>query len=164
VADEEAKKAGTEPRKVVLFSHHQPYSLLNGQGPKLVRKLGALLAVRRLFAWYWGHEHDCVLYDEHPVWGVRGRCIGHSGYPYFRTKFGEGVRRLRGGGGYSWYRVEGKNLVPGAEVLDGPNKYLPGKTEKYGCQGYATLEFDGPHLTEVVHLPDSTEVLRQKLA
>ncbi len=41
-------------RKVVLFTHHQPYSLLDRQGPKLVTKLGRLLAARRIFAWYLG--------------------------------------------------------------------------------------------------------------
>ena len=48
-------------RKVVVFSHHQPYSLFDSQGPKLVEKLGGLLGRRRLFAWYWGHEHRCVI-------------------------------------------------------------------------------------------------------
>ena len=48
-------------RKVVVFSHHQPFSLLDKQGPKLVTKLGRLLAQKKIFAWYWGHEHRCVL-------------------------------------------------------------------------------------------------------
>ncbi len=70
-------------RKVVLFSHHQPYSLFDSQGPKLVEKLGGLLGRRKLFAWYWGHEHRCVLFDPHPAWGLHGRCIGHGGLSVF---------------------------------------------------------------------------------
>ncbi len=75
-------------RKVVVFTHHQPYSLFDSQGPKLVSKLARLLSARSLFAWYWGHEHRCVLYDQHPAWGLHGRCIGHGGYPYFRDQLG----------------------------------------------------------------------------
>jgi hypothetical protein len=151
-----------EKRKVVLFSHHQPYSLMDAQGPKLVRKVADLLAARRIFAWYWGHEHRCLLYDPHPAWGVHGRCIGHSGYPYFRAKL-ESARCEVAGAGFAWYRLGGKNLVPGALVLDGPNPYLPGQAEKYGCQGYATLEFNGPHLTETVHAPDGSQLLFRQL-
>ncbi|MGE0451869.1 MAG: metallophosphoesterase, partial [Vicinamibacterales bacterium] len=47
---------GAGSRKVVLVSHHQPFSLLESQGPKLVAKLGNLLGRRRIFAWSWGHE------------------------------------------------------------------------------------------------------------
>lgn len=155
-------QAAGAQRKVVLFSHHQPYSLLESQGPKLIQKVAGLLARRRIFAWYWGHEHRCVLYDEHPAWGVLGRCIGHSGYPYFRA-VPKDARRVRGGDAFAWYRLRGKNLVPGGLLLDGPNPYVPGKAERYGCQGYATLDFNGPHLAETIHLPDGTEVFRQVL-
>ena len=33
---------------------------------------------KKIFAWYWGHEHRCALYDQHPKWGVFGRCIGNG--------------------------------------------------------------------------------------
>lgn len=141
-------------RRLVLFSHHQPYSLLDSQGPKLVAKLAPLLQDRRIFAWYWGHEHRCVLYDQHPAWGLHGRCIGHGGFPYFRDQ-------LPGAGGSSnaFVRVESRNGVPGAHVLDGPNPHIAGHESRYGPHGFATLEFDGPHLNEVIR--DATgEVLR----
>src|SRR5262249_22137300 len=60
--------AAAGKRKVVLFCHHQPYSLFESQGPKLVEKLDGLLSAGRIFAWYWGHEHRCVVYDKHPLW------------------------------------------------------------------------------------------------
>jgi hypothetical protein len=144
-------------RKVVLFSHHQPYSLFDNQGPKLVTKLGALLARKKIFAWYWGHEHRCVLYDAHPTWGVLGRCIGHGGYPYFRDNLGG----FPVADGPMWRRVGAKNLVPSAVVLDAPNPYVEGEADKYGANGYVTLEFDDRRLNEVIHAPDGT-VLRQR--
>lgn len=148
-------KAGD--RKVVLFTHHQPYSLLDNQGPKLVEKLGRLLGRKKIFAWYWGHEHRCVIYDKHPAWGVHGRCIGHGGYPYFRDKIGN----LPIAEGTLWRRLESKNLVPGAIVLDAPNKYVEGEADKYGANGYVTLNFDAHRLHEVIHEPDGT-VLRER--
>jgi hypothetical protein len=144
-------------RKVVLFTHHQPYSLLGDQGPKLVTKLGRLLAEKRIFAWYWGHEHRCVLYDAHPAWGLLGRCIGHGGYPYFRDK----LDNLPVTEGKVWRRMEPKNLVPGAIILDAPNQYVEGEEEKYGANGYVTLEFDEHRLNETIRAPDGS-VMRER--
>src|SRR5688572_21968810 len=147
-------------RRVVLFSHHQPYSLFDSQGPKLVTKLGSLLARRKIFAWYWGHEHRCVLYDAHPAWGMLGRCVGHGGYPYFRDK----LDAYPLAGGPMWRRVEAKNLVPGAVVLDAPNPYVEGEAEKYGANGYVTLEFDDQRLNEIICAPDGTILRERQLA
>jgi len=147
-------------RKVVLFSHHQPYSLLDSQGPKLVEKLARLLSGRKIFAWYWGHEHRCVLYDAHPAWGLHGRCIGHGGYPYFRDALGT----LPLAEGTVWRRLETKNLVPGALILDAPNRYVEGEEDKYGANGYVTLEFDEHRVNEVIHDPDGSVLRERQLA
>jgi hypothetical protein len=74
--------AGT--RRLLLFSHHQPFSQLDDQGPNLQIALADLLNTQRIHAWFWGHEHRLVLYDPHPTWGFKGRCIGHGGFPAFR--------------------------------------------------------------------------------
>ncbi len=143
-------------RKLLLFSHHQPYSLLDDQGPKLVSKLSSFLSNKQIFAWYWGHEHRCVLYDPHPVWGLLGRCIGHGGFPYFRDKLPGGPHVQP-----AFVRVPSKNFVPSADILDGPNPFVEGHENDYGPHGYVTLEFDGPHLNEVVQ--DATgQILRQR--
>jgi len=34
--------------------------------------------------------------------------------------------------------------------LDGPNPYIPGHETEYGPHGCAVLEFDGPHLNELI--------------
>lgn len=139
-------------RKVVLFSHHHPYSLYEKQGNKLVTQLAPLLQDRRIYAWYWGHEHRCVVHDPHPAWGLRGRCVGHSGFPYFRDEFDHPLAQP------GWQEVPGKNLVPAARVLDGPNRYLGGKAAKYGPNGYVVLEFDGDQLRERYLNPDGSQL------
>lgn len=147
-------------RKVVLFSHHQLFSRFDGQGPKLAAKLGGLLASGRIFAWYWGHEHRCVLYDPDPRYGgLLGRCLGHGGMPYIRGE----VKDLpvdRRVGDSIWRRFGAENMIPSGLVLDGPNPDIEGKEDKYGPNGYMSLEFEGSSLTEVVHTASGEEIHR----
>lgn len=76
--------AGAGTRKLLLFSHHQPFSQLGSQGPNLQVALADLLNTQRIHAWFWGHEHRLVIYEPHPKWGFKGRCMGHGGFPGFR--------------------------------------------------------------------------------
>jgi hypothetical protein len=152
--------SGAGRRKLVLFSHHQPFSLLDKQGPKLAGKLASLLANGRIFAWYWGHEHRCVLYDRHPVWGLHGRCVGHSGMPYFRDDV---TGYSPEGGDEQWRRVPSKNLVPAGLLLDAPNPYVPDHADRYGPNGYVTLELDGTSLNETVRAPDGSKLRETSL-
>jgi hypothetical protein len=138
--------AAAGDRKLVLFSHHQPYSLMDVQGPKLVEKLKNLLESKRIHAWYWGHEHHCVIYDAHPEWGLRGRCIGHSGFPEFRKKeWGDAPAAP------SWRRLDATADSPGGYVLDGRNDYIQGHETEYAPHGYVTLAFAGATMTEEIH-------------
>jgi hypothetical protein len=82
---------GGAQKKLVLFSHQQPYSRLDSQGPKLQAALKHLLDTRAITAWYWGHEHQCVIYDPHPTFGMIGRCLGNGGIPEPRLHFLEGA-------------------------------------------------------------------------
>jgi hypothetical protein len=153
-----------ENRKVLLFSHHQLFSFFEAQGTKLAQKLGELLASGRIFAWYWGHEHRCVMYEPDPRYGgLLGRCVGHGSMPYTR----EAVKDIpvdREVEGVSWRRFDTKNMVPGGLVLDGPNPYIEGYEEKYGPHGYMTLEFEDQHLRERIHLPTGEEVYYNELS
>jgi hypothetical protein len=139
-------------RKVVLFSHHQPFSLLDSQNPNLVNKLETFLNARRIFAWYWGHEHRCVLYDQHPKWGVFGRCVGNGGFPYFRDTLGPVVQDLT----FKHLRSDGD--VPGGSILDGPNPYITADPAGYGPHGYMSLMFDEGQMREFVHRPDGVTI------
>jgi hypothetical protein len=141
-------------RKLVLFTHHQPFSQFETAGPRIGQKLGPLLATKRVFAWYWGHEHRCVVFDRHDGWGVWGRCIGHSGYPAFRDTF-RGEPDRHNGDGSAWYRVA-RTGAPPALALDGPNRYIPGEEARYSPNGFLSLDLDGPSIHETVHAPDGT--------
>jgi hypothetical protein len=67
----------------ILLSHHQPYSAferLSGQGPVNVELLeSARPILNRVSAWFWGHEHDLVIYEQYE--GILGRCIGCGAVP-----------------------------------------------------------------------------------
>jgi hypothetical protein len=154
----------TEPRRMILFSHHQPYSILSGQGPKLVAKLELLIASDRLFAWYWGHEHRCVLYQANARFGFLGRCIGHSGIPYRRDDVKNApIEEARNGA--EWRRIWSDDpVIPSGLILDGPNPDVKGKVNQYGPNGYLTLMLDGKAVYEMVHLPDGTVVRESQLA
>lgn len=147
-------------RRLVLFSHHQPYSLLDKQGPKLAAKLDAFLRAGRIFAWYWGHEHRCVLYDAHPAWRLSGRCVGHAGFPEFR----DAVQAFAAeDGDPRWRRVPARDLVPSGLLLDMPNPWIEDHGERYGIHGFVTLEFEGTSMTEIFHAADGQELRRSQL-
>jgi len=144
-------------RKVILFSHHQPYSLYESQGPKMVERISEMLEQKRIFAWYFGHEHRLVIYDQHKDWGMWGRCIGHGGMPYFRDKFDGALANTT-----ALYAKPGRQkdgiATPSGMVLDGPNQYVQGHQTKYGPNGYVILELDGDKLTESYRLPDGSDL------
>jgi hypothetical protein len=76
-----AEVAG-EGRKLVLFSHHQLASVYEtgDLGDTLPAKLAPVLGAGRVTAWWWGHEHRAITYEE--TGGVRyPRCLGNGGVP-----------------------------------------------------------------------------------
>jgi hypothetical protein len=134
--------------RLMLFSHHQPFSAFEKQGPMLVAKLWKLLGSGRIAAWYWGHEHLCARYDLHEGWKMHGRCIGHGGFPYYRvlpTEIPDGTR---------WAAFASRNYVPGGVVLDGPNPHVPGHEDAYGPNGYVMVELQGRAVHETYHAAD----------
>lgn len=155
----ESEKAG---RKLVIFSHHQPFSAFEGNGDRIVEKLRPMLDQKRIFAWIFGHEHRLVVYDTHPEWDLRGRCIGHGGMPYFRDKLDGASPEETAFYGVG-QREKGGIKTPPALVLDGPNPYLGEDRTKYGPNGYVVLELRGPEAFESYRLPDGTAVLERKL-
>ena len=129
-------------RKVILFSHHQPFSQLDKQGPKIIAAMGDAL-LQRVHAWFFGHEHRCVIYQAHDKYGLRGRCIGHGGFPEFRTRFNGAAPDA-----YRWITLPKNDKAPGADVLDGANKFIEGDGARYSPHGYVTLRFDGNECLE----------------
>lgn len=155
---------GAGARRVILLSHHQPFTLFKREGhyARIVEKLQPLFAERRIFAWYWGHEHRCVVYDRHPTLNVVGRCIGHSGFPYLRDRF-TGAAQQTNTDGSVWHRVT-RPGAPSALVLDGPNLDVERRPHRYGPNGYAALELSGATLIERVHAADGAVLLHSTFA
>jgi hypothetical protein len=156
------KNAG-DGRKLVLFSHQQPFSRLGAQGPKLVKALHDLLHTKAVTAWYWGHEHGCIVYDAHPEYGLLGRCLGNGGIPEKRYDEARDAPSERDVAGVSWRRLEANDAAPSCLVLDGPNQYITGKENKFLPHGYMTLSFEGKVMTERIHLPDGTEIFSNEI-
>lgn len=148
--------AGT--RKLILFSHHQPFSQLDAQGPKLQVALADLLTRQRIHAWFWGHEHRLVLYDPHPQWGFKGRCIGHGGFPSFRDDLPDAHGNL-----YQWLILPPQPHAPKARLLDGPNFWVPQAPESFSPHGYVFLQFDGDTVWETYRTPNNIGLLKDQL-
>jgi hypothetical protein len=149
-------------RKIVLFSHHQPFSLMDGnQGPQLTTALGKYLQSKRIFAWYWGHEHRCVLYDLYQPWGLRGRCVGHGGFPELRVDLSNAP--FTADLGDQWRYVKGTDAIPGGYVLDTANVYVPTFEAQYGPHGFMRLEFQNDRLIEYVRAADSANIYLRDL-
>ncbi len=139
--------------RVLLFSHHQGASLYGGSlNDSMLDSLEPAFATGRVEAWYWGHEHRCVLFDREPNLGYWGRCVGHSGFPEFRlNNYGKVTARTPTKHDQVWLRVAAQGGAQAGHVLDGRNPFISDKPDAYGPHGYATLDLDGPALIERVH-------------
>ena len=163
--------AARENRKVVLFTHHQPFSQAEeNNGGNLMRQLHEFLDAKAIFAWYWGHEHRCLLYDPYPVYGFHGRCVGHAGFP-------DSPPDLKGTGdsnlGLKWKHYPAKTAkddqghdapVPAASIYVAPNIYIPNFANDFTPNGFMRLEFEDDHLIEDVREPDNNTIYRRELA
>jgi Calcineurin-like phosphoesterase len=106
-------------RRTMLLSHHQLFSAFGDGGPKLEAALHRALATDRIDAWFWGHEHRCVVYE--PQQHVRfASCVGHGGVPVYAE---HGPRP-----GVRWYL----------------EKSFRAGVEEWALFGFAILDFDGP--------------------
>jgi hypothetical protein len=159
-------------RKVVLFSHHQLYSHWEKQGKKLWTHpgFGQVLRSKRIFAWYWGHEDRCSIFEgPDKNFGILGRCIGHSGMPQSRDATWELPRinepvYQRADWRRSAPRVIEGNTLPSVAVLEGPNPYILGEEEKFSPHGYAVITLEGPVLKEQVREPTGKVIYEKTLA
>lgn len=78
-------------------------------------------------AWYWRHEHDCILYDRHAEYGLFGRCIGNGGIPSPRKAEVIAAELYRSVNGVAWKRLSATRDSPACIALDGPNPFVTGE-------------------------------------
>jgi predicted phosphodiesterase len=94
------KIAQAGKRKTILLSHHQLFSAFEKIGDQpvnaeLKKQLGDILP--QVTVWYWGHEHNLVIYDRFE--DVTARCIGHGAFPVAVDELGQphpgiGIRNI----------------------------------------------------------------------
>ena len=162
-----------DQRKVVLFSHHQPFTQLDdNKGGNLLAQLKAynLADENKIFAWYWGHEHRCLMYDPHPTYGFHGRCVGHAGFPESRPVLGNAP--ISPEFGSQWRQLPAKMAqndagdmvpIPGAWIYDTNNLYIPGFETLFAPHGFMRLEFNGDKLVEYVRSPHNANIWLKEL-
>ncbi len=115
-----------DTRQLLLLSHHQPFSAYEQAGTIIPDRLSNVLASNRVKAWFWGHEHRCMLFDSFN--GVQfGRCIGHGGVPvYMSHKENDPYPKP---GNYEYRSFIDKGL------------------EKWALFGHAVADIDGPSVS-----------------
>jgi hypothetical protein len=160
-----------ENRKVVLFSHHQPFTQLDtNKGGNLLTQLETYKLADKIFAWYWGHEHLCLMYDPHPTYGFHGRCVGHAAFPQKRPDLGNAPNSPEFGS--QWRQLNPKTApndagdlapIPGAWIYDKNNLYIPGFETEFAPNGFMRLELNGDKLVEYVRTPEDANVWIKEL-
>lgn len=154
--------ARDDGRQVVLFSHHPPFSFFESINSKYYESMRDVLIDHpdKVRAWYWGHEHLGAIYDLCPRLGLRGRCVGHSGFPYIRRNDVRGATRVTTmtsqSEGCHLVQLQGDGRAPTALAVDGPNLHIDpadGDPSRYGPNGYMTIEFNGRLVEERLCAP-----------
>lgn len=110
-------------KRLMLLSHHQPFSLFEDDSPLLQQRMDPLLkGSSPIDAWFWGHEHRCAVYK--PSHNIQyPALIGHGGVPVYASNKKRDVR------------------------FDIPDTLVGGLSESFALMGYALVDLDGPKAT-----------------
>ena len=155
--------ARDDDRQVVLFSHHPPFSFFEQISTKYYETMRSILQDHpgKVVRWYWGHEHLGAIYTWSPQLELRGRCVGHSGFPYVRRprvrKATESMMAPAASDRSHLVRLNADGDAPTAVAVDGPNIYVDpgdGDPDRYGPNGYMTITVDGVAIAEDLREPD----------
>jgi len=113
-------------RRTALLSHHQLYSAYEPGAEPLGRQIEPVLNTGDVTAWFWAHEHRCLVY-EHDDRGLEfASCVGHGGIPEYLIETGDTPYPppLT----YDYRRVEGDGREP------------------FNTFGFAVVDLNGRHL------------------
>jgi hypothetical protein len=114
------KRAAAGQKKSILLTHHQLFSAYERDAERMRNRLGRVLPVT---AWFWGHEHRCVIYDRHRD-VQHPRLVGHGGIP------------VRAGGAAA--------DTARAAILYEYEDAFPWGFSRLRYFGFCVLDFDGP--------------------
>lgn len=118
---QQQRQAGGE-RRTALLTHHQYFSSYESAGEKLRNTIGPLIGEKPIDAWFWAHEHRCLVYPARE--GINfSTCVGHSGIPEYLIA------------------AEGKPYPPGLKY-EYRLKHGDG-LEPWNTFGFVVLELDG---------------------
>lgn len=116
----ERRQAQNPDKKLLLMTHHQPFSAFEGDCKNLQR----LLERNRVTTWFWGHEHRFAMYKPRPDLPY-GRLIGHGGVPV-------------------WALSKSKPVPKTVQYIS-TSAFRSG-IERFALFGFAILDFDGPDI------------------
>jgi hypothetical protein len=77
-------------RGTILLTHHQPFSAYEDVETPLPGEVDAAVAPNKLSAWFWGHEHRCLVYnpgdetEKYKDVAMYEAVVGHGGVPTMR--------------------------------------------------------------------------------
>ena len=130
----------------ILLTHHQPFNTPGGDfdihSHEMIHQLRPMIYSGLVKAWFWGHEHDCVVYK--PWTNVEYCCLtGHAGVPAkFKQQSLDSVTRFR------WQdsirKWHGHYATMGFTVLDFDGPTL--EVSFYNESGIPQLPTDGRHI------------------
>lgn len=115
-------KINGSTKNIMVLSHHQLFSVYESGCQKIAGKLQRALRTDHIRAWFWGHEHRCIIYD--PSQNVPfARCIGHGGVPVYQ------------------YHTDPCPAPGQWEFRD----YIKRGLEHWALFGFAVIDLSGPH-------------------
>ena len=124
------KRSAAPHKPGILLSHHQPFSAFREFNPNLIKELQPAISRNLILAWWWGHEHRCVLYE--PQSGIPfGRCIGYGGVPVL---------------------ADSRPLPPGVAYLY--RDFVAGTNPPFARFGFAVMDFN-EHRLRVQYLSEN---------
>lgn len=141
----EAMAAKYANRALAILSHHQPWSVYDTHGDSPHFTSGFCTDICRrvpVDTWYFGHEHQCIIYNHDPITRAYGRLVGMGGFPADRMP----VLDSWSDAGHDWF-----SFVEAARsgiIWHAPNQHLG---DDYAAQGFMTITLDDGELHETVH-------------
>ena len=141
--------AGT--RKVILCSHHQPFSSLDDQG-RTCRPRSGRCSTRNASRPGFGDTNTGSSFTSRTR---RGR----EGAVHRPRRFSVGSRHAawRGGDLYHWIHLKQRPHAPEAMLFDGPNFWVTAAPDKYSPHGFVFLELDSANTWETYRTPDNRD-------
>jgi DNA repair exonuclease SbcCD nuclease subunit len=132
--------AENDDRPLVMMSHHFAISGWSKPAISLTSQLSDRVN-DKVFAWYWGHEHNCALYPKSGSNTYWGACVGNGS---FIERYAEPARPTTP----AWFPKKPCTCYP--------------QKKSYWPHGFIELEFSKGKIEETVHI-ENRETFKRTL-